>query len=395
MNKFALLAFIFGIILVSNTVSVTDTLLEDQEESYRIEGTKYEVKVLSIGQDQEVNEVNFRIDANLTPLLNKDDTYELKYITITVHNITYVDDTSGLNSVNFSLDFNYNKCGNDLCEGSETCSSCVQDCACALNYLCTSGQCIEELRCGDNRCSSGETCLIDNCCNGQSYHLEYDKNNCGTCDNVCAANEGCISGYCTNLTGYCGDNTCDSNENCGTCIRDCACDNGYECIGNSCVSPYECILDSDCDINETCVDNECEAVPQETLNFTESVGAGFIDPGEITTGDAQTEELQNEAASDPKEGKSNFSKLFLFFSLIIPASIFLFLFYRKNQKAAEYQKPYKGNYQAMQQNTDDIKLRNYIQQNLNKGHSPEALKRILLKSNWPEQKINEAFNRVR
>jgi hypothetical protein len=49
----------------------------------------------------------------------------------------------------------------------------------------------------------------------------------------------------------------------------------------------------------------------------------------------------------------------------------------------------------MQQNPDDIRLRNYIQQGLSKGHNPEALKKMLLKSNWPEQKINDAFSRVR
>ena len=391
MNKFALLAFIFGFIFASSVISVTDILLEDQEESYRIEGTKYEVKVLSIEQ----NQVDFSVGVNITPILNKDDTYELKYIMLTIHNITYVDDTSGLNSVNFSLDFNHNKCGNDICDGSETCSSCVEDCACGLNYQCTANKCVEELRCGDHRCSAGETCIIDQCCDGWNYHLEYDKSNCGTCGNVCTADEECISGYCTNSTGYCGDNNCDSNENCGTCIRDCACDSGYGCIDNSCVSLNECLLDSDCGINETCVDNKCEVSLQETSNLIESVGAGFIDPDEIPTDDAQTEELQS--VSDSKEGKSNLSKLFLFLILIIPSSIFLFLFYRKNQKTADskYQKPYKSNYQAMQQNPDDIRLRNYIQQGLSKGHNPEALKKMLLKSNWPEQKINDAFSRVR
>ncbi|MEK6964445.1 MAG: hypothetical protein AABX70_08555 [Nanoarchaeota archaeon] len=102
-------------------------------------------------------------------------------------------------------------CGDRLCNGLETCSSCSSDC----------GVCPP--KCGDGSCNGNETC--------SSCSLD-----CGSCQN--STN--------TTLTGSairskCGNGRCEKSESCSSCSKDCGacppvCGNGRCELGESCSS---------------------------------------------------------------------------------------------------------------------------------------------------------------
>lgn len=74
-------------------------------------------------------------------------------------------------------------CGNSICESTESCQICYQDCG---------------------------SCIRGNLSNGRSCDLDVD----------------CISGFCVNemcrsSSTYCGDDSCDGQENCSSCSHDC------------------------------------------------------------------------------------------------------------------------------------------------------------------------------
>jgi parallel beta-helix repeat protein len=91
-------------------------------------------------------------------------------------------------------------CGDSVCNGSESCSTCASDCG-----SCTS--------CGDGACNGGESCSTcasdcgactscgDGACNGGE--------SCSTCASDCGA---CAS---------CGDGACNGGETCSSCASDC------------------------------------------------------------------------------------------------------------------------------------------------------------------------------
>jgi len=94
-------------------------------------------------------------------------------------------------------------CGDGSCNGTETCSSCEQDC----------GVCPP--RCGDGSCNGTETCSS----------CEQD---CGVClptcgDGSCNGTETCSS--CEQDCGVClptcGDGSCNGTETCSSCSSDC------------------------------------------------------------------------------------------------------------------------------------------------------------------------------
>ena len=94
-------------------------------------------------------------------------------------------------------------CGDGICNGSEDCTSCSQDCG-----ACPPG-------CGDGVCDASESC--SSC-----------ASDCGACppscgDGVCDGSESCSScaSDCGACPPSCGDGVCNSGEDCTSCSSDC------------------------------------------------------------------------------------------------------------------------------------------------------------------------------
>lgn len=142
-------------------------------------------------------------------------------------------------------------CGDGLCAGDETCTSCSADCG-----LCAG--------CGDGSCGTTETCSS---CPG-------DCGVCTTCgDGFCKADETCLSCApdCGKCPG-CGDHTCDAKtETCFTCPDDCG-----KCAGcgdGKCTSPETCAsCGPDCGVCAVCGNMVCEGPYETCTNCHEDCG---------------------------------------------------------------------------------------------------------------------------
>lgn len=95
-------------------------------------------------------------------------------------------------------------CGNNVCNGTETCSTCEKDC----------GVCATTSACGNSVKDSGEEC-----------DLGSSKNTNTACATTYGMNCSYCSTSCRNITiagSYCGDNTCNSpTETSVNCVGDC------------------------------------------------------------------------------------------------------------------------------------------------------------------------------
>jgi len=125
-------------------------------------------------------------------------------------------------------------CGDGLCTGDETCTSCPADCgSCQPPAACGDGVCqpgegcgsctadcgsCTGPACGDGRCDVGEDC--GSC----PFDCGFCQPTCG--DGVCDPGESCDScefdcGSCPPPPSSCGDGFCDADEDCASCASDC------------------------------------------------------------------------------------------------------------------------------------------------------------------------------
>jgi len=121
-------------------------------------------------------------------------------------------------------------CGDEICEGGETCESCETDCG-----VCQVPECGDQLCNGSETC---ESCAVD--CGACPVHQ------CG--DNVCNDTETCESceadcGYCP-AEPVCGDDSCNGAETCSSCAADCG----------ACPTPYSgpCNTGGQCAPSQVC-----------------------------------------------------------------------------------------------------------------------------------------------
>ena len=146
--------------------------------------------------------------------------------------------------------FNMGYCGNGICDGSESVSSCPGDCGSACtsegqtysvhpaSLQCCAGLTVVSCaspsssgtcqscvgasvctRCGNGICGPGE-----NYCNCPSDCSSGPIPQPSTCGNgICSGSESCAScpSDCGTCAGYCGDGTCSSRESCSSCSSDC------------------------------------------------------------------------------------------------------------------------------------------------------------------------------
>jgi Lamin Tail Domain len=162
-------------------------------------------------------------------------------------------------------------CGDDTCNGTETAETCPADCGVAA--YCGDGTCLDpenQTNCATD-CGTGPYCGDGTCLAGTEDATNcYDD--CGSCgDTFCTGTEDATS--CYNDCASCGDNTCDSTETVAGCYADCGscgdsiCTAGSE-DATSCYDDCANCGDNTCDSTETaascyddcgsCGDNSCD-----------------------------------------------------------------------------------------------------------------------------------------
>ena len=157
--------------------------------------------------------------------------------------------------VNIYRDQNHcGRCGN-VCLDDEICKAgdCVSTAFCTSNVNCGDKQICKDSACvdvecnADSHCSGGASCVnhvcqkIDVCaeqglteCSGQCVDTNSDIQHCGSCDNVCLANELCIDKHCIpQLVPACSTNMdCGDKQICkeSACV-DVECTENAHCTG--------------------------------------------------------------------------------------------------------------------------------------------------------------------
>src|SRR5262249_61474979 len=95
---------------------------------------------------------------------------------------------------------------------------------CLPGGVCQSGQC---------GCPAGGN---EGVCNGQCTDRNTDRNNCGACNKVCAAQQSCVGGQCICDAGVslCNGSCVNlpfADLNCNTWCHQCDTSHGYHCSG--------------------------------------------------------------------------------------------------------------------------------------------------------------------
>lgn len=155
-------------------------------------------------------------------------------------------------------------CGDGMCNASEGCSSCPQDC----------GDCPV---CGDGLCDAGEACSScpQDCgeCSDCGNGLCDGPEDCSSCPGDCGACEVCGNGQCDTIDvcpgcdescstcpqdcgacAVCGDGMCEYGETCGACAGDCG---ACVCHGTCEVGPPLDPTCGDCAAQMCAVDSYC------------------------------------------------------------------------------------------------------------------------------------------
>ncbi len=267
------------------------------------------------------SQANIRINDQRIAKLHPSETYELDsdYF-IRVYSVTYQNAGGYENcDVQLSIFSNHIICGDNICSTSETCRS-------------------------DACCDGKETNWGAACCNGNVVDVGHDTKNCGTCGNTCNESQYCTGGQCINSCGdgycvplerevcaldcpWCGDGICNAEETyksclndcpkpsvCGdricdekeNCCQDCSCREKFQCLRNFCVPVLKCYSNSDCDVNETCVDENCTV---EVIEIEKNNLSGSIDFPATQSQPAQEEETTNTSVVQNVEQDNSIFKL--------------------------------------------------------------------------------------
>ena len=178
-------------------------------------------------------------------------------------------------------------CGDGVCEGEESATTCCVDCKCTNGFQCISNQCVVAPSCGDGACQPGqgencESCVDCACTGGEVCSPDGEcctqkcdesticgPDGCGTSCGACADGKLCSGGQCVGES-ICGDGFCDQphGESCANCSADCTCPTGTQCLPNgTCCEPTcsgkHCGTDGctgacgSCLDGALCVDNLC------------------------------------------------------------------------------------------------------------------------------------------
>jgi hypothetical protein len=144
----------------------------------------------------------------------------------------------------------------DLANDRNNCGTCLN--VCTAGKVCVAGNCQTTCGAGTTICNPGTT-------DAYCAATDVDPKNCGGCGTVCGAGTKCVSGSCTivcppgqtSCSGSCVDTNKDP-DNCGVCGN--ACVGGKVCNGGSCVLTCQSVLTT-CTVNGAlqCVDTTADS----------------------------------------------------------------------------------------------------------------------------------------
>ena len=159
--------FIIFLIIFSSAVTgrsyLSDTFEEGQTKIYRVAGKEYAV-TLRLVTDREPIRAKFIVNEEFSKQLEDGDTDRLMNdVSITIRNIYPNELGEGNDIVRFQIGF----------PDPPT-----------------------VIVCGDKYCLAGETCEVDNCCDGAIVNFDNDSNHCGGCGISCD----CFEGECVIAT---------------------------------------------------------------------------------------------------------------------------------------------------------------------------------------------------
>jgi len=144
------------------------------------------------------------------------------------------------------------------CPASRTCSSPRSGTGCSGTCCASSAQCTTGPVCDDGTCEGSETCTScpedclhtgEVCCSGVAYS--------GDCcsDAQCIGSDTCENHVCTSTNPVCDDGTCEGSETCTSCPEDCL-HNGQVCCSGVAYNGNCCDI-SDCSGSDTCENRVC------------------------------------------------------------------------------------------------------------------------------------------
>ena len=193
-------------------------------------------------------------------------------------------------------------CGDGVCGGDESCSTCPEDCG-----ICPEPECVEDIDCGENYYS-------DNYCTGDDIYRDLHEFSCegedGCVERIipelvqtCA--DVCVDGECSGVTCYsdsdCAGSSwnpfCKENDIWGI-LGNSECVNGGA-INSYCEFSFEELFDTDCGENSVGVwDYYC--VGDDVYRSRETYSRGCVENGEVLcfNNQALQEELYEECDSD-------------------------------------------------------------------------------------------------
>ena len=171
-------------------------------------------------------------------------------------------------------------CGDGICNGDETCSTCPDDCgACGgggSHYICNAQrQCVSVAYSGTDQCSSDSDCAVHNECDTQTHQCVSvsgsGADECQTSNDCATHNECNTQKQCVQITGQPAPDQCQTNTDCNLTHTECngpiiycrynGC-TGIKCIQVSGLGSDQCNTDGDCTGG---VHNVCNSQNQCTL----------------------------------------------------------------------------------------------------------------------------------
>lgn len=173
--------------------------------------------------------------------------------------------TQDLSAGGGTIDFSTGvHCGDGTCSPGEA-ATCCMDCGCAAGSTCMANTCVAIPKCGDHICQPSES--TSSCCE-----------DCG-----CPSGSMCQAGTCK--APVCGNGICEVGESTDNCCDDCGCPAGLTCSSRMCTVPVFSTLNWV--VNDSCYDGE--EIDYKFYDVTRSLvwpGTGThwaISPGDTVT----------------------------------------------------------------------------------------------------------------